>query len=183
MFVGGHKRPRNKAQFRVDRRKKQYRSEKRQGVLVMRERGPGGRTLTFLAKEEKDAIPYIQRHLVEHSSLYVDGDMSFETLNAHYDVHVVVHDQEFARWADGRSINTNLAESYNSRLRRAEVGIHHRIAGRHLLDYTDEMAWRETFRRETARQLFTRLLTTALKAPPDKRWRTYWGDKYKDAGT
>ena len=42
---------------------------------------------------------------------------------------------------------TNQAESYISRLRRAEIGQHHHIAGPHLYQYAGEMAWREDMRR------------------------------------
>src|SRR5258708_9330592 len=38
---------------------------------------------------------------------------------------------------------TNYAEEYFSRLRRAEVGIHHHIAGAYLLRYAQESSWRE----------------------------------------
>ena len=37
----------------------------------------------------------------------------------------------------------NQAESFFSRLRRAEIGIHHHISGRYLAGYANEMAWRE----------------------------------------
>jgi ISXO2-like transposase domain len=37
---------------------------------------------------------------------------------------------------------TNQAEEYFSRLRRAEIGIHHHIAGAYLLRYAQESSWR-----------------------------------------
>ena len=42
---------------------------------------------------------------------------------------------------------TNQAESYFSRLRRAEIGTHHHIAGPYLHAYAGEMSWREDNRR------------------------------------
>ena len=42
---------------------------------------------------------------------------------------------------------TNWAESYFSRLRRAEMGQHHHISGKYLLAYAREMAWKEDNRR------------------------------------
>ena len=50
-------------------------------------------------------------------------------------------------YSDGEAC-TNQAESYFSRLRRAELGIHHSIAGPYLNAYASEMAWRENMRRE-----------------------------------
>jgi hypothetical protein len=44
---------------------------------------------------------------------------------------------------------TNQAESYISRLRRAEIGQRHHIAGPHLGQYAGEMAWREDMRWQT----------------------------------
>jgi hypothetical protein len=41
--------------------------------------------------------------------------------------------------------NVNQAESYFSRLRRAEIGQHHRISGHLLHQYANEAAWREVF--------------------------------------
>jgi ISXO2-like transposase domain len=38
---------------------------------------------------------------------------------------------------------TNQAEEYFSRLRRAEIGIHHQIVGAYLLRYAQESSWRE----------------------------------------
>jgi hypothetical protein len=38
---------------------------------------------------------------------------------------------------------TNQAVEYFSRLRRAEIGIHHHIAGAYLLRYAQESSWRE----------------------------------------
>ena len=42
---------------------------------------------------------------------------------------------------------TNQAESFFSRLRRAEIGQHHHISGPYLKFYAGEMAWREDNRR------------------------------------
>jgi len=41
----------------------------------------------------------------------------------------------------------NWAKEYFSRLRRAEIGIHHHIAGAYLLRYAQESSWREDNRR------------------------------------
>jgi len=42
---------------------------------------------------------------------------------------------------------TNWAEEFFSRIRRAEIGIHHRIAGAYLLRYAQDSSWREDKRR------------------------------------
>ena len=45
------------------------------------------------------------------------------------------------------AVCTNGAEGFFSRIRRAEIGIHHHIAGPYLASYANEMAWREDARR------------------------------------
>ena len=44
-------------------------------------------------------------------------------------------------------VYTNGAEEFFSRLRRAEIGHHHHIAGTYLVRYAQESAWREDHRR------------------------------------
>ena len=63
MYVGGHVRPENKAEDRVDRRYDENTTGKRMAVLVLRERGPGARTLAVRAPEERADVV---RHLVRH---------------------------------------------------------------------------------------------------------------------
>jgi hypothetical protein len=66
-------------------------------------------------------------------------------LHASYDVRRVNHSVEY-KAEDGA--NVNQAESYFSRLRRAEIGQHHRISGDLLHQYANEAAWREDNRRK-----------------------------------
>ena len=59
-------------------------------------------------------------------------------------------------------------------MRRAEIGHHHHIAGKYLLRYAQESAWREDHRRvDNGRQVqaVTRL---ALAAPTSVDWCGYW---------
>ena len=57
---------------------------------------------------------------------------------------------------------TNQAESFFSRLRRAEIGIHHSIAGPYLARYAAEMAWREDHRRKDTGEQFRCVATLAM---------------------
>jgi hypothetical protein len=58
--------------------------------------------------------------------------------------HFAIKSQE-ACSLDGACIS--MAEEYFLRLRRAEIGIHHHIAGSYLLRYAQESSWREENRR------------------------------------
>jgi hypothetical protein len=69
---------------------------------------------------------------------------------------------------------TNQAESFFSRLRRAEIGTHHHIAGPHLSAYVDEMSWREDNRRKRAGELYLTIADAALRHPVSRQWKGYW---------
>jgi ISXO2-like transposase domain len=64
-------------------------------------------------------------------------------LHERFEVKRINHQEAYS--LDGAC--TNWAEEYFSRLRRAEVGIHHHIAGAYLLRYAQEPSWREDNRR------------------------------------
>ena len=123
-YFGGHVAPKNKAAERVDRRKAEEQTGKRRVVVVMREHG--GRTLPFVFKKESDALPTIRRRVTIGAVMHADKSSAWDNLYAHYDMKRVNHSIEF-KSDDGAC--TNAAESYFSRLRRSEIGIHHRISG------------------------------------------------------
>jgi hypothetical protein len=56
-----------------------------------------------------------------------------------------------------------MAEEYFSRLRRAEIGIHHHIVGAHLLRYAQESSWREDNRRVSNGDQVNRIAALAMK--------------------
>jgi hypothetical protein len=66
-----------------------------------------------------------------------------------------------ARSFDGAC--TNQAEEYFSRWRRAEIGIHHHIAGAYLLRYAQESSWREDNRRVLNGDQVSRVAALAMK--------------------
>jgi hypothetical protein len=90
-----------------------------------------------------------------------------------------------AVWPDRRRINdqeayslngacTNQAEEYFSRLRRAEIGIHHHIAGAYLLRYAQESSWREDNRRVSNGDQVNRIAALALKRGKSVDFIGYW---------
>ena len=70
--------------------------------------------------------------------------------------------------------NTNMADSCFSCLRRAEVGTHHRIAGRYLHAYAQEIAWREDNRRISNGEQLLLAGASALGHPVSRQWKEYW---------
>jgi ISXO2-like transposase domain len=77
------------------------------------------------------------------TTIYADESSSWDGLHAHYDARRINHSIAF----HDEGVDTNQAESFFSRMRRAEIGQHHHI-GIHLHQYAGEMAWREDNRRK-----------------------------------
>jgi hypothetical protein len=67
-----------------------------------------------------------------------------------------------------------MAEEYFSRLRRAEIGIHHHIAGAYLLRYAQESSWREDNRRVSNGDQVNRVTALALKRGKSVDFTGYW---------
>jgi hypothetical protein len=168
-YFAGHVAPKNKASERIDRRLSEERTGKRKVVVVMRERG--GRTLPFVTPKESEGVALVRSKVVPGSTIHADEASGWDTLYAHYDMRRVNHSVEYV--ADDGA-NTNQAESYFSRLRRAEIGIHHRI-GAHLLGrYASEMAWREDRRRVSNGGQSQEVIGLALRHPRSREWAGYW---------
>ena len=77
-------------------------------------------------------------------------------------------------YSTDNGIYTNLAESFLTRLRRAEISIHHRIAGQYLGYYADANAWRENNRRTDNGMQVRTIMRLAMAAPVSVDWCGYW---------
>ena len=167
-YFGGTIKPENEAEKRVDRRLAIEQTGKRQVVVVMRERG--GRTLPFVFGKESDAIPTIRRHVPMGAVVHADEARGWDALHAHYDMRRINHSVAYSK--DGAC--TNQAESFFSRMRRSEIGVHHRVSGRYLSAYASEMAWREDRRREPNGVQFKIIAALAAASPVSHGWHRYW---------
>jgi hypothetical protein len=94
----------------------------------------------------------------------------WDTLHASYDTRRINHSEAYSK--DGAC--TNWAESYFSRLRRAEIGTHHHISGNYIGAYANEMAWRENHRRISNGEQWAKITGAALVHPISERWSGYW---------
>jgi hypothetical protein len=103
--------------------------------------------------------------------VHADESNAWERLHASYDVRRVNHSVEY-KAEDGA--NVNQAESYFSRLRRAEIGQHHRISGHLLHQYANEAAWREDNRRQPNGTNWNAVIGAALAGPKSPVWTGYW---------
>src|SRR5260370_36291088 len=96
---------------------------------------------------------------------------SFGIIRSRNDVRRVNHSQEY-KAEDGA--NVNQAESYFSRLRRAEIGQHHRISGHLLHQYANEAAWREDNRRNPNGTNWNAVIGASFAGPKRQAWTGYW---------
>jgi hypothetical protein len=112
----------------------------------------------------------VARRVLPGSTVYADEASHWDALHARFRTHRINHG--FAFSDDGAC--TNQAESFFSRLRRAEYGQHHRISGVYLPFYAGEMAWREDMRREDTRMQSARCTADALTHPKSRNWCGYW---------
>lgn len=168
-YFGGHVQQENKKADRKDRRLAEEQTGKRQSVVTARERG--GRTLTTVVAKEADAIPFVRSVVQPGTTVHADEAAGWDRLHAHYEMRRVNHSVEF-KAEDGAC--TNWAESFFSRLRRAEWGQHHHISGRYLAFYAREMAWREDNRRQPNGNLHQMATAAALAHPVSRVWAGYW---------
>jgi transposase-like protein len=168
MYTGGYVKPANHKENRRDRRLACNQSGKRRVVIVARERN--GKTITFVTKTEDASVPVLQNRIATGSTVYADEASHWDQLHARFNTKRINHSLAYS---DGEGC-TNMAESFFSRLRRAEIGIHHHIAGPYLAAYAAEMDWREDNRRVSNGEQYRAIVTAAARHPVSRQWKGYW---------
>jgi len=167
-WFGGHVRPENRKEDRKDRRLKANQSGKRECVVIMRERG--GRSLPFVVANEGDACPIVRDRVGTLATIYADEGTGWDALHSGWNTRRVNHSVAFM----DEGVCTNQAESFFSRLRRAEIGTHHHIAGPYLNAYANEMAWREDHRRVANGAQAALVGGAALASQQSRAFAGYW---------
>ncbi len=167
-YFGGYQKQANHKENRRDRRLAKNQNGKRQCVVVIRERD--GMVMPSAFPTEGSALAYIRNHVAAGTEVHADEANSWNDLHGHYVMKRINH--QLAYSMDGAC--TNGAESFFSRLRRAEVGHHHHIAGAYLARYAQESAWREGHRRDDNGLQVRGVVGLALKARPSVDFCGYW---------
>ncbi len=167
-YYGGHIRPANKAEDRVDRRLAEHQTGTRRVVVALRERG--GRTLPFVTMHEREGVDIAKRIVSRLATVYADEASHWDALHEGWPTGRINHSEAYSQ--DGA--NTNQVESYFSRLRRMVDGQHHRVSAKYLAQYAHEAAWKEDHRRLSNGSLATRTLGLALHHPVSRNWAGYW---------
>jgi transposase-like protein len=168
-YFGGYIKPANHKENRRDRRLAKNQNGKRQVVVVMRERG--GSTLPAVFKSEGAALSWIASRVAPGTRLMADEAGSWNDLHARYDMKRIDHSQMYSA---GGGVYTNGAEEFFSRMRRAEIGHHHHIAGAYLVRYAQEASWREDNRRVSNGAQVQNVMALAMASKPSVDWCGYW---------
>jgi hypothetical protein len=168
-YFGGYVKPANHKEVRRDRRLAKNQNGKRQVVVVMRERD--GRTLPAVFRSESAALGFIASRALPGTSLMADEASSWNNLHGRFDVSRIDHCKLYSTQT---GVYTNGAEEFFSRMRRAEIGHHHHIAGAYLVRYAQEAAWREDQRRTDNGRQVRAVSALAMAAPTSVDWCGYW---------
>ena len=175
-YFGGYIKPANYRKDRRDRRLVKNQNGKREVVVIVRERGGNGVPAVF--KTEAEATAFISRRVRKGTVINADEAASWNGLQSRFEMKRINHDQAYSH--DGAC--TNWAEEFFSRMRRAEIGHHHHIAGQYLLRYAQEATWREDNRRVDNGSQVEQLTALALKRGKSVDFCGYWQRHIEPAG-
>ena len=166
-YFGGHIRPANLVEQRVDRRLAQHQTGKRRVVVVLRQRK--GRTLPFVARQEYEGIDIAKQVVARTATMHADEASHWDALHNGWHTLRINHSEAYS--LEGC---TNQAESYFSRLRRMVDGQHHHVSPQYLHQYANHAAWIEDHRRLDNGSLVGRALGLAMAHGVSRNWAGYW---------
>jgi transposase-like protein len=167
-YFGGYVKPANLKDYRRDRRLLRNQNGKRKAVVIVRERN--GNSIPAVFKTESQAIAFISAHVAKGTLINADDAAAWNELHAKYEMKRINHEEAYSQ--DGAC--TNWAEEFFSRMRRAEIGHHHHIAGNYLLRYAQEATWREDNRRMSNGEQVQKLSGNALSSGKSEAFTGYW---------
>lgn len=167
-YFGGHIRPANLAEDRVDRRLAEHQTGKRRVVVALRQRK--GRTRTFVAMNEAEGVEIATQIVSRKSVVFADEAGHWDRLHEGWIVGRINHREAYS--ADGA--NTNQVESFFSRLRRMVTGQHHGVSPKYLHQYSAHAAWLEDHRRRSNGANSTGAVKLAMAHPVSRVWAGYW---------
>jgi hypothetical protein len=174
-YFGRYVKPANYKDHRRDRRKAENQNGKRKAVVIVRERN--GNSVPAVFGTESQALDWIKSRIQPGTLVHADEGAGWDALNKRFEMRRINHQEAYS---DGEAC-TNWAEEYFSRLRRAEIGHHHHVAGTYLLRYTQEASWREDNRRVRNGEQVERVARLAMSRKPSVDFSGYWQRHVKAA--
>lgn len=134
-YVGGKPRPGR------DKNRKRGRGTEKQGVFVAVERGGRVKAELIASHGREDIEPLVKRFVDPGAQLMTDELPTYRGIGRDYRYHYVVSHAE-GEYAREGQIHVNTAESFNSTLKRAVVGVFHYISKKHMIRYVNEACFR-----------------------------------------
>jgi transposase-like protein len=168
-YVGGHVRPANVRENRVDRRLRHNQSSLRRVVVALRERA--GRTMTFISNSEAEGVQIVRDIVSSDATVFADEASHWDVLDLEFATGRINHSEAYS---DCNGKHTNWVESYFSRLRRMVGGQHHFVSHKYLYQYAAHAAWCEDHRRGSNGDNAKAVLVNALVHPVSRVWAGYW---------
>ena len=116
------------------------------------------------------ALSFFRNRVARETEIMFDESTAWNDLHTRYVGETNNHQLAYS----DHGACTNGAESFFSRMRRAEAGHHHHIAGVYLGRYAQESAWREDHRRAANGSQVFGVVALAMKARPIVDFCEYW---------
>ncbi len=167
-YFGGYIKPANHKENRRDRRLARNQNGLRQCVVIVRERD--GNSVPAVFQSEGKALNFVRSRIAKGSVVHADEGKAWDALPGRYEMKRINHEEAYSD--DGAC--TNAAEGYFSRLRRAEIGHYHSVAGQYLLRYAQESSWREDHRRMSNGEQASRVAALAMSKKTSPDFTGYW---------
>ncbi|HDR1345210.1 TPA: IS1595 family transposase [Pasteurella multocida] len=179
----------NKKADRIDYRLKENQNPNKRCVVVAREhfstdekaenplnRG-AKRSHVFVAySESQSVVKDFADHFITHNSrINTDESTAYESLLLDYDLRTVNHKDEYR---SDFGVTNNQSESFFSRFKRMYYGHVHKMNNTYLLNYANEIAYREDNRRQSNGWQFNDILGKCLDTTNEQNeWCGYWQRK------
>ncbi len=135
------------------------------------------RSHVFVTYSESQPVvkDFSNRFIVRESRINTDESTAYESLLLDYDLRTVNHKEEYR---SDLGITNNQAESFFSRFKRMYYGHVHKMSNLYLLNYANEIAYREDNRRKAngwqSQDILGKCLTTTNE---NNEWCGYWQRK------
>ena len=118
---------------------------------------------------------FADKFIKPNTQINTDESTAYDVLLPYYDLRTVNHKEEYR---SDLGVTNNQAESLFSRFKRMYYGQIHKISNEYLLNYANEIAYREDNRRTSNKAQFIDVLSRCLKTTNDNNeWCGYWQRK------
>ena len=133
-YVGG------KPRYKKGVKHKRGKGTEKQGVLVAVERQGPVRSVLIDSDTASEISPWVERFVQKEAHLMTDENLAYGKIGKQFASNSwVKHSmKEFARG----DVHNNTAESFNSLLERAKMGVFHHLSKKHLTRYLNEIGFR-----------------------------------------